>query len=555
MVKQHVMPQKVNTIKFSAKLFVPQEALSDGKSLDELYSIDFENDMIEEGSKSVVYKCIFKETGEERCVKIVEKSSWNDDINASIRKEIELLKKMDHPNIVRVFGTFEDQKFYYIVMDLCKGGELRDLIVRGTGMTEFYVAVLVKTILTAINYCFDRHQVVHLGIKPENIMLESHRSTEQLKLIDFGNSIIAPKVEKTDRLIGAAAYLSPESLKYHNYSHKTDIWAIGVMAYFGLSGCMPFEADTDEEVLQLILNSKEEIVNKDLFKEDAWAAISDDAIDFVSQLLGFEPFKRPSASDALQHPWIERVTKAQVEVLKKRDIYQAQVCFEEMFCFSAPNKLQQAALTYIASQCLSRFDKDPLERIYQAMDLGHKGKVSREDFKTAYAQYMGEDEKELRKGELRELFENVDLVGSGTIEYSEFLIASLTKDVLLTDDNIQKAFKKFDVDGDGKISESDLKQVLTELSETKQIGLEEYIQNKLLNGVETDDKGMITFDTFSELLISTKEGPGRDPCRRMSDDSSKRFELEAISVTGNVFDQYRSVFERNLKGTKDSSRR
>jgi calcium-dependent protein kinase len=121
-------PNRSKTIKFSAKLFVPEHTKSSdgsGKSLADAYSVDFENDVIEEGSKSVIYKCIYKETGEERAVKIVEKSSWNDDANASIRSEIELLRKMDHPNIVRVFSTYEDDKYYYIVMDYCKGGELR----------------------------------------------------------------------------------------------------------------------------------------------------------------------------------------------------------------------------------------------------------------------------------------------------------------------------------------------------------------------------------------------------------------------------------------------
>ena len=68
-------------------------------------------------------------------------------------------------------------------MDYCKGGELRDQIIRGTGLSEFYVAVLIKTVLTSINYCFTKHSVVHLGLKPENILLEGDRQVEQLKLI------------------------------------------------------------------------------------------------------------------------------------------------------------------------------------------------------------------------------------------------------------------------------------------------------------------------------------------------------------------------------------
>jgi calcium-dependent protein kinase len=188
-------PSTARRLKIQREVVRPRTyQVSDGscKSLNDLYNVDFENDIIEEGSKSVIYNCIFKETGEERAAKIVEKFSWNGDANASIRSEIELLRKMDHPNIVRVFSTFEDDRYYYIVMDYSKGGELRDQIVRETGMSEFYVAVLVKTVLSTINYCFQKHGVIHLGLKPENILLEGPRSVEQKKLIDFGNSKHAP---------------------------------------------------------------------------------------------------------------------------------------------------------------------------------------------------------------------------------------------------------------------------------------------------------------------------------------------------------------------------
>ena len=549
-------PNRTKTIKFSAKLFVPEHTKSSdgsGKSLDDMYSVDFVNDMIEEGSKSVIYKCIYKETGEERAVKIVEKSSWNDDENANIRSEIELLRKMDHPNIVRVFSTFEDNKYYYIVMDYCKGGELRDQIIRGTGMSEFYVALLIKTVLSTINYCFLKHGVIHLGLKPENILLEGHRSVDQMKLIDFGNSKHAPNGIKTERLIGAAAYLAPESLQYNTYSHKTDIWAIGVIAYMALSGYMPFEADTDRETLELVINSKEEVARKDIFKGDAWASVSDDAIDFVSQLLSFEAFKRPSAKDALNHPWIQRVTQAQTEVRQKRDMSLTKIAMDNLFSFRAPTKLQQAALTYIASQCLSQFEKTDIERIFQTLDLNGLGKLSKEDIKQAHAKYM-EDEKDVKKltnGELKELFEQVDFVGDQTIDYSEFLVAALPEEKLLTETNIKKTFHAFDKDGDDIISAEDLKQVLAPLANDMQdaASLDRYIQEKILTQVKTDK---ITYDVFAEMLRETKNGPGRDLNRRASDQlTSEEFKMKSavdqMSISGNVFDQYRLAFERNLK--------
>ncbi|CAB9504472.1 activated protein kinase catalytic subunit alpha-1 [Seminavis robusta] len=551
-------PARNKTFKFSAKLFVPEHTRDgSGKSLDELYSIDFENDVIEEGSKSVIYRCVHKESGEERAVKIVAKSSSNEDENARIRQEIELLKKMDHPNIVRVFSTFEDNKHFCIVMEYCKCGELRHQIIGGTSLSEFYVAVMIKTILSTINYCYQKHQVVHLGLKPENILLDSTVSVEQLKLIDFGNSIQAPTATKAERLIGSAAYLAPESLQYHSYSHKTDIWAIGCVAFLALSGHMPFDAANDKETLELIINSKNEVERKEIFQGDKWALVSDDAIDFLSKMLSFEPFKRPSAKEALQHPWIQRVTQAQIEVVQKRDISLAKSAIDNLFSLQAPSKLQQAALTYIASQCLSKFDKSEMERIYQALDLNGLGKLSKEDVQKAHAKYM-EDEadiKKLTKGELKELFAQVDFLGNGFIEYSEFLVGALPVDRLLTEENMLKAFQHFDHDKDGEISAEDLKHVLGALlpkADTTSLNLDKYIHEKVLRQVETGAEGTITYDVFVDLLLESKSGPGRNPHRRQSAQfTSEEFRManavDRMSISGNVFDQSRFVFERNLK--------
>jgi calcium-dependent protein kinase len=552
-------PNRTKTIKFSAKLFVPQHTKSsDGKTLTELYDIDFENDQIEEGSKSIIYKCRFKENNEERAVKISEKSGWNDDENAKIKHETQTLKKMDHPNIVKIYSTFEDDKYEYIVMDYCKGGELRDQLLRGSGFGEYYTAVLIKTILSAINYCYQKHNIVHLGIKPENILLEGHRQVEQLKLIDFGNSIVAEKSTKLDRLIGNAAYLAPESLQYHTYSHKTDMWAIGVIAFYSLSKKFPFDAPTDRETLELILNSKEEVAKKEIFIGEAWETISDDAMDFIAQLLAFEQFKRPSAKNALKHPWIQRVTEAQAEVLLKRDATVAKAVTENLFQFHAPSKLQQAAVTFIASQCLDRFDRDDIEKIYQAVDSSGAGKLSKDDVKTAFKKFVNID---LTDSEVNTLFERLDFVGTKYIDYSEFLVAALPEEVLLAEENVKKAFETFDKDGDGMISHEDLKQVLGFFLDIDDDRMDGYIRDKILKQIDTgDDSGQISFKVFEKMLRQTKNGPGREAraaaaataepeaaTAATSKEATIGGGVDRMSISVDIFSQYKTVFERNKR--------
>jgi hypothetical protein len=113
-------PKRTNTIKFSARSFVPKTTSA---LLKDVYEIDFDDDKIEEGIKSVVYKCVHKETGTQRAVKVVEKSRWNDEENDKTRNKFNLLSLMEHPNIVKVYESFEGDTHFYIVTDYCHGGE------------------------------------------------------------------------------------------------------------------------------------------------------------------------------------------------------------------------------------------------------------------------------------------------------------------------------------------------------------------------------------------------------------------------------------------------
>ena len=112
--------------------------------MSELYEVDFTKDKIEEGSKSVIYKCTHRETGSDRAVKVIKKSSWDEDENEKIRREFHLLKSMEHPSIIRVYESFETKDSFYIVTDYCKGGELREVLFRNGGLTEHYCAAMLK---------------------------------------------------------------------------------------------------------------------------------------------------------------------------------------------------------------------------------------------------------------------------------------------------------------------------------------------------------------------------------------------------------------------------
>lgn len=154
-----------------------------------------------------------------------------------MKNEIASLKKIDHPNVVKIYECFEDSTGYYIVTELCSGGELFDQII-SRKFSEFEAAKLMRALLKCLNV-IHLNNVVHRDLKPENIMLEENKDFDQIKLIDFGTSIEVVLNEAIDGKIGSPSYVAPEVLM-GSYTEKVDLWSCGVIAFILLSGKLPF---------------------------------------------------------------------------------------------------------------------------------------------------------------------------------------------------------------------------------------------------------------------------------------------------------------------------
>jgi calcium-dependent protein kinase len=196
-----------------------------------------------------------------------------------ITTETRVLKEMDHPNIARMFETFEDKKRVYIVSEICKGGELFDEIIRRGSFCERDAAMVIKQVLNCINYCHSNN-VVHRDIKPENILLESNKAFDQIKMIDFGSSLFNDPNSKLKEKLGTPYYIAPEVLNA-NYGSKCDIWSIGVLTYILLCGYPPFNGDGDEGVMKAVKRGKY------AFGKEEWGEVSSTAKDFIKSLLTY----------------------------------------------------------------------------------------------------------------------------------------------------------------------------------------------------------------------------------------------------------------------------
>ena len=156
-----------DNIKIKASNFVMQHA---GKLRDH-YRI---GKMLGSGAFGEVRVCVHRESGAQRAVKVLRKSHMDDDEKKMLFNEINNLKDLDHPNILKMYEFFEDEKRYYIVTDICKGGELFDEIVARGKFSENDASMLMKQVLSCINYCHSNH-IVHRDLKPENILLEQNK--------------------------------------------------------------------------------------------------------------------------------------------------------------------------------------------------------------------------------------------------------------------------------------------------------------------------------------------------------------------------------------------
>ena len=139
---------------------------------------------------------------------------------------------------------------FFTYFRICKGGELFDEILQRGKFSERDGAVLMKQVLSCINYCHQAN-IVHRDLKPENILLEQNKEFDQIKIIDFGTSLVYDPNRNLDEKLGTPYYIAPEVLN-KNYNEKCDIWSAGVITYITLSGMPPFNGQSDQEIMKKV---------------------------------------------------------------------------------------------------------------------------------------------------------------------------------------------------------------------------------------------------------------------------------------------------------------
>ncbi|XP_031723841.1 serine/threonine kinase 17a like [Anarrhichthys ocellatus] len=252
------------------------------------------------GKFAVVKKCIEKATGKQCAAKFLRKRRKGEDCRMDILNEIAVLESAKaNPYVVALHEVYETNHEIILVLECAAGGEIFNQCVADNdeAFTEKDVIRLAKQILTGVAF-LHRNNVVHLDLKPQNILLTSALPLGDIRIVDFGLSRRMDNLTEVREIVGTPEYVAPEILNYEPISTATDMWSIGVLTYVMLTGESPFLGD-DKQVTFLNICQ----VNID-YSQDTFEGISSLAVDFINTLLVKNPRKRATAEECLNHPWL-----------------------------------------------------------------------------------------------------------------------------------------------------------------------------------------------------------------------------------------------------------
>ena len=346
-------------------------------------------------------------------LKIIQKTDVDDRFLQEMKNEVKILKRLDHPNIVRIYDLFETDKAIYLVMEYCSGGNLLER----APYTEPQVAKIMTKLLSAVHF-MHKSKVVHRDLKVDNCMFENTTVDAEPKVIDFGlskpyydddddNTATGTGKYKMKCRVGTLETMSPEVIK-GSYTDKADIWSLGVIAYMLLSnGKSPFQGNTDKELAANIISGQ--YISMDDKNDPAWNTISKEAKAFVKSLMQYDPTKRETAASALRSSWLNKQYPS--EQRKPEESVMNIIRSAVISSGKNDSTLKRVSNMIIAHKSSNELVAD-LRKAFDAMDTNNQGTINYWEFRMALKRC------DFPEKELKELFRDIDVNHTGVVSTS-----------------------------------------------------------------------------------------------------------------------------------------
>ena len=467
-------------ISISNKLFIDETNDNPSKKYEILSKLG-------SGSFGSVYLARNKYTNEKVALKQIKKSSANLLSDGEITDEIEILKNLDHPDIVRIIESFNTKNSYILITEYCEGGELFDQV--KNQLSETQIAVIFKQVLSGLAYLHSNN-IVHRDLKLENILIheiEKSKTTGEdlfnIKIIDFGTARIFDKKRNPQSIVGSSYYIAPEVLR-QKYNKECDLWSVGVILYMFIVGHAPFDGCDDDEITT---NIQRGVYRKN---DRRWIKASKEVKDLIQKLLTYRPSQRLTAIQALNHPWF-KITDSNIlyDNVPKGDIIS---CIKNLLTYNINNKLEELFLAYIIHNIPRNKEAKSAIKLFKLVNENKDGKLQKNELKKTLLNFV--TEAFLIQNDFDEKFEMMDGNNKGYINYEEFLRASLDRKKILTDKLLHYAFNYFDSEKSGFIKKNRMKRIFGNR-------IDNYVFQIIFDEIDLDKDGKINFSDFKKLLL------------------------------------------------------
>eukprot|EP00359_Climacostomum_virens_P000223 CAMPEP_0204896916 /NCGR_PEP_ID=MMETSP1397-20131031/443_1 /ASSEMBLY_ACC=CAM_ASM_000891 /TAXON_ID=49980 /ORGANISM="Climacostomum Climacostomum virens, Strain Stock W-24" /LENGTH=538 /DNA_ID=CAMNT_0052064601 /DNA_START=56 /DNA_END=1672 /DNA_ORIENTATION=- len=414
-------------------------------------------------------------------IKSIPKSRIKKDMGL-LKRELEALQSVDHPNVIRLYNTYEDEKYLHLVMELCGGGDLMERIGVHGNYSEQAAASIMQKLMSGMHHLHSSF-ICHRDIKPENILFSTTSDSSEIKIVDFGMACKFGELQMTTR-VGTPYYVAPEVVQ-GNYSKECDVWSLGVVLYVMLSGTQPFSGFDVPTVLSKAAQGEYN------FSSKTWEGISQHAKHLITMMLVVNPTYRITLPQAMEHQWFK-------QTLTPTPIKVPVSILNALKCHRAGHRLFNEAVRVIVGT-LSSEEIYELRTVFRSLDAQKTGFITADGLSKA----LHLSGLVLAHGEIQKIISANDYMGEGKIKYTDFLIATLDIKKILDDEHIWSAFTYFDSDRNGTITLTELKGAL----ERAGCELTEEELDEIILAFDINRDHNIDFEEFKAMLDWFVENP------------------------------------------------